>query len=178
VRRQLATEGIVTVFNLLGPLLNPARPANQLVGIFRPELLRKYVEVLRLLGRTSAWAVNGTAENDCGMDEISILGPTRVARLRNELIDEFELEPAQFVSGPVSEGILTGGDANENAATTTGILNGEIRDARRDIVVANAAAAFVIADLAPDLETGIQRAREEIDSGRAAAVLKSLVDAA
>ena len=165
VRRQLAAEGIGTIFNLLGPLLNPARPDHQLVGIFTPGLTETYAQVLRQLGRRSVWVVHGAG----GMDELSTLGTNRVSRFdlaqNNDTFHE-DLTPEQ-AGLPCIDTLdeLHGGTAEDNARTLVGILSGEITGARRDIVLLNAAAAFVVAGLSNDLPAGVDRARAAISSG-------------
>ena len=172
VRRQLAAEGIGTIFNLLGPLLNPARPDCQLVGIFAPGLTDIYAEVLRQLGRRSVWVVHGEG----GMDELSTLGGTHVSRfdLRgdHDTIREIVTPEQAGLSriGALDE--LRGGTAEDNARVLMGILSGEIGGARRDIVLLNAAAGFVVAGLADTLPAGVERARESIASNRAARALE------
>ena len=176
VRRQLAQDGVSTIFNLLGPLLNPARPAHQLVGVYSGNLLQTYAEVLRQLGRRSAWAVHGAG----GMDELSTLGETRACRFSDSrefaaLVD-FTVTP-EHAGLTRTEDVreLRGGSAAENARTLTGILAGEILDARRDMVLLNAAAGFVVAELASDLPAGVERARNAIETGRALKTLEKLV---
>jgi anthranilate phosphoribosyltransferase len=164
VRKQLAAEGTSTIFNLLGPLLNPARPQHQLIGVFDSALTAVFVEVLRQLGRRRVWAVHGAG----GMDEFSILGDTRVSRWEAAGIAHEMLGPRHAgleLGASVEE--LRGGDAQENARLLTGILAGEVGGARRDLVLLNAAAGFVVAGLAEDLAAGAALAREQIASGRA-----------
>ncbi len=176
VRRKLAEEGIVTVFNSLGPLLNPARPDYQLAGLARRELLPAYAEVLGLLGRRRAWVVNGWAgaADDAGMDEMSILGPTWVAEFERGRIERKELEPSPSVGRAQSLQPLVGGSATENGEIVVGVLSGTICDERREMVVWNAAGGFVVAELAANLEEGIALAREVLGSGAALNRLKAL----
>jgi anthranilate phosphoribosyltransferase len=169
VRKALAAEGIPTIFNLLGPLLNPARPAYQLVGIFSPVLLPKYAEALALLARARAWAVHGS-----GMDELSLTGPSAVCEVAGGLIREFTVEPTTLGLTPCALDALRGGDRRENAAILTSILDGSERGPRRDLVLLNAAAGFVITGLAPDLSAGLDLARAQVESGRALAKLRTL----
>ncbi|HSI11815.1 MAG TPA: anthranilate phosphoribosyltransferase [Chthoniobacter sp.] len=169
VRKALAAQGIPTIFNLLGPLLNPARPPYQLVGIFSPVLLPKYAAAMAVLGRASAWAVHGR-----GMDELSLTGPSMVHALHNGLIDERTVDPAEYGLATCTIEDLRGGDCRQNAAILTAIIDGTERGAKRDIVLFNAAAGFVITGLAKDLAAGLDLAREQIDSGRALEKLHAL----
>ena len=169
VRRALAAEGIPTIFNLLGPLLNPARPPFQLVGIFSPALLPKYAATLALLGRTRAWAVHGS-----GMDELSLTGPSAVFEVAAGLVRETTLDPAHLGLAPCVLDDLRGGDCTENARILTAILDGTERGPRRDLVLLNAAAGFTITGLAADLPAGLTLAREQIENGRALAKLRAL----
>jgi anthranilate phosphoribosyltransferase len=162
VRKALAAEGIPTVFNLLGPLLNPARPAHQLVGIFSPLLLPKYAEALAALGRARAWAVHGS-----GMDELSLAGPSEVREVRAGVIREMTIDAAEFGFARCELAELRGGDRAENARILIAILEGADCGPKRDIVLLNAAAGFVVAGIAADLADGLARAREAIDSGAA-----------
>jgi anthranilate phosphoribosyltransferase len=167
VRKRLARENIRTVFSLLGPLLNPTRPARQLIGVFSPHLTSVFAEVLRRLGRERVWVVHGTTETGDGMDDISIGGATILA----------ELVQGKVISGVIDSrwlnipqgGLddLRGGDAVENAAHLEGILSGKIQGAKRNLALVNAAGGFVVAGLARDMSDGIALAREQIDSGRA-----------
>jgi len=169
VRKALAAQGIPTIFNLLGPLLNPARPPYQLVGIFSPVLLPKYAEALAVLGRAHAWAVHGS-----GMDELSLTGPSAVCEVVNGLIRETTVDPAALGLPACTLDELRGGDRAQNAAILTTILDGSDGGPKRDLVLLNAAAGFVITSLAPDLASGLALAREQIDSGRAQAKLRAL----
>ncbi len=169
VRKALAAQGIPTIFNLLGPLLNPARPPYQLVGIFTPLLLPKYADALAILGRARAWAVHGR-----GMDELSLTGPSIVMDLRDGLVRESSVDPGALGLPVCAIDELCGGDCKENAAILTAILDGTEQGPKRDIVLLNAAAGFVITSLAPDLATGLSLAREQITSGRALAKLHAL----
>ncbi len=169
VRKALAAEGTPTVFNLLGPLLNPARPAYQLVGVFSPALLPKYADALAVLGRAHAWAVHGS-----GMDELSLTGPTEVHEIVDGNVRSFQVEPADVGLKICALAELEGGDRQENAAILVGILDGTETGPRRDLVLLNAAAGFLITRLAPDLRRGLELAREQVASGRALAKLQAL----
>jgi anthranilate phosphoribosyltransferase len=174
LRAQLAQARRRTVFNLLGPLLNPAKPQRQLIGVFAPRLTTLFAEVLRRLGRERAWIVHGLADDGAGMDEISISGATTLAELVNGTVHSAVMDTRWLgvQAAPVSE--LRGGNAAENARTLEGILRGDVRGAMRDMALANAAGAFVVAGLAPDMSDGIQLAAEQIDNGRALEKLHAL----
>ena len=183
VRKMLAERGQRTVFNILGPLLNPVRPAHQLIGVFDSELPPVFADILGRLGRERAWAVHGKVSDDgdaCGMDEVSILGPTRVSETRAGKSAELTLTPADFGdavnAGDASLEQLRGGDAVENAGILRGILDGSVQGAKRAMVAANAAAALVLANRAADVAQGAALAAEAIDSGKATQVLKSWQD--
>ena len=169
VRRALAKRGIPTIFNLLGPLLNPARPAHQLVGVYAQRLLPKYAGALRLLGRTRAWAVHG-----CGADELTLAGPAEVLEVGANGVRALEVDPGRlgFASEPVEA--LRGGDRVSNARLLEGILSGEVKGAPLEVVLLNSAAGFVVAGLAADLEEGVQRARVSVESGAAHSKLRAL----
>jgi anthranilate phosphoribosyltransferase len=173
MRQRLARENVRTVFNLLGPLLNPARPTRQLIGVFAPELTGTFAEVLRELGREQAWIVHGLGDEG-GMDDISVSGATTIAELNEDKITSAIMDVSWLgvPRAPIAE--VQGGDARENAATIEGILSREISGAKRDMTIVNAAGGFVVAGLAKDLKEGIQLAREEIDSGRALEKLRAL----
>ena len=174
LRARLAEARRRTVFNLLGPLLNPARPQRQLIGVYAPRLTTLFAEVLRRLGRERAWIVHGLADEGAGMDDISISGATTLAELENGAVSSAVLDTRWLgVQGaPVVE--LHGGDATENARTLEGILSGEIRGAKRDLTIVNAAGAFVVAGLTSDMRDGMLLAAEQIDSGRALEKLRAL----
>ena len=175
VRKLLAAEGKTTVFNVLGPLLNPARTPYQLLGVFEPALTGKLAEVLRRLGRRRAWTVHGAG----GMDELSTLGPTQVSRCEDGRVEAGFIMPEEAGLPRATDlDALRGGTPQENAATLLGILRGEIIGPRRDLVLLNAAAGFVVAGLSADLGSGVERAREAIASGRARQVLEGMQDTA
>jgi anthranilate phosphoribosyltransferase len=173
MRQRLAQQNVRTIFNALGPLLNPARPSRQLIGVFAPQLTGIFAEVLRDLGRERAWVVHGLGD-DAGIDDISVSGVTTIAELNNDRITSAILDVSWLgvPRAPVDE--LMGGEARENAETIEGILSGKITGAKRDITIVNAAGGFVVAGLAKDLKEGIELAREETDSGRALDKLRAL----
>jgi len=176
VRKFVAERGETTVFNKLGPLLNPVDPPYQLAGVFDPAMVGLYADVFAQLGRTRAWAVHGTlppgapGEPAGGLDEMSTLGPTRVRSLDGA----FTLDAAEFGIQPPPLAELLGGDAAHNAQLLEALLRGRGRPAIADMVAWNAAGAFVVAGVAADMGEGLDRAREAIRSGEAAARLDAL----
>jgi anthranilate phosphoribosyltransferase len=169
VRKLLASQGVPTVFNILGPLLNPARPSHQLVGIFDRALLSKYAATLRALGRKCAWAVHGD-----GLDELTTTGPSEVHEVTPEEERVFRVAPSELGIAPATVLDLKGGDRVVNAGILTGILDGSLTGPVRDIVELNAAGGFVVAGLANDLSSGLGLAREQLDTGAALARLHAL----
>lgn len=175
VRKILAQEGKRTLFNLVGPLLNPARPGCQLVGVFSKELVPVFTEILSALGRKTAWVVHGTTADGRGMDELSILGETFIGKTgEGGKVSTSVLDPATLGFGEARLEELRGGDAAENARILTGILEGDVRGAKRDMVLLNAAAGFVIAGVASDLAEGIALGARLIDGGEAMKKLEAL----
>ena len=166
VRQQLAARRQRTIFNILGPLVNPARPTHQLLGVFDRSLVPKFAEVLRLLGLQHALVVHGA-----GLDELSTLGVNTVAELwhgKLEISDrDFRVPASLWRAGQVQPAELAGGDPTTNARIVQEILAGTDRSARRDIVLLNSAAALVVAEVADTFEHGWQRAEQLIDSGAA-----------
>jgi anthranilate phosphoribosyltransferase len=167
VRKRLARENIRTVFSLLGPLLNPTRPARQLIGVFSSRLTSVFADVLRRLGRERAWVVHGMTGAGGGMDDISTSGATILAELLQGKVISGVIDSRWLNIPPGALDDLRGGDAAENAAHLEGILSGEVKGAKRDLTLVNAAGGFVVAGLARDMSDGIELAREQIDSGRA-----------
>lgn len=162
--------GTRTIFNLLGPLSNPAGVRRQLLGVFSPEWVRPLAEVLRDLGTERAWVVHGAG----GVDEISTAGPTEVAALEHGEIRTFSVSPedAGIATHPLSA--LRGGDGATNAAALRAVLDGE-PGAYRDCVLLNAGATLVVAGRADTLAEGAELARQVIADGRARAALDRLV---
>jgi anthranilate phosphoribosyltransferase len=174
MRKRLARENIRTVFNLLGPLLNPARPARQFIGVFSPHLTSIFADALRRLGRERAWVVHGVTETGEGMDDISTSGVTTFAELSQGKVTTGLIDP-RWLNIPVSSlDDLRGGDATENTGHLEGILSGKIQGAKRDLTLVNAAGGFVVAGLCRDMSEGLGLAREQIDSGRALEKLRAL----
>lgn len=172
MRAQLAQAKQRTVFNLLGPLLNPARPPRQLIGVYLPRLTSVFAEVLRRLDRERAWIVHGRI-GDTGMDDISTSGVTTLAELGAGRVSSAALDCRWLGVSEASLEDLRGGDAAENARTLTGILSGELRGPKRDLAVVNAAGGFVVAGIAHDMGEGIAMAREQIDNGAALEKLRA-----
>jgi anthranilate phosphoribosyltransferase len=171
VRKILAANQTRTIFNIIGPLLNPCQPMFQLAGVFSEPLVRTYAEIFRHLGRRTAWAVHGRTADGRGMDELSILGPTLVARLESNRIIEETVPRLERFPMPESIHQLAGGGAQTNAEILESILRGETRGPKRDLAVVNSAAGLVITGLARDLESACALAEEALDSSRAAGVL-------
>lgn len=161
--------GTRTIFNLLGPLSNPAGATRQLVGVYSPQWLVPVAEVLRDLGSKRIWVVHGE-----GLDEITTTGITQVAALENGEIRTFELTPAAFGLDTVSLADLKGGDGAHNAAALKGVLEGDATP-YRDISLANAAASLVIAGRAQDIAEGMELARRSLSDGAAKSALDRLV---
>ena len=163
--------GTRTIFNLLGPLSNPAGVKRLLVGMFSPQWLEPAANVLSELGTESAWVVHGAG----GVDEITVAGPTTVVELKDGTVKTFEVSPGDvgLSEAPISE--IKGGDANENAAALGDVLAG-VLGAYRDTVLLNAGAALVVAGKADNLKEGVELAAASIDEGRAKARLHDLVE--
>jgi anthranilate phosphoribosyltransferase len=166
-RVELATR---TIFNLLGPLSNPAGVKRQMVGVFSRQWVQPLAQVLRNLGAESVWVVHGSD----GLDEITLAGPTAVAALENGEIRTFEVTPEEAGLARVSGDGLKGGDPDTNAVALQGVLNGQ-PSPYRDVALLNAAAALIVAGRAKTLKDGVAMAAESLDSGAAAARLKHLI---
>lgn len=163
--------GIRTVFNLLGPLTNPAGARSQLLGVYDKQWVRPMADVLKQLGSEHVIVVHG---HD-GMDEISISGPTQIAELRDGEVREYVIEPQQFglSVAPLAEIAVT--SAAESLSLIRKVLDGQA-GAARDIVLLNAGAAICVAGLAEDIEAGVAKARVVIDNGEALRKLQALVE--
>ena len=168
-RMELGTR---TIFNLLGPLANPARVTRQMTGAFAPEWLRPMAETLARLGTERAWLVHGM-----GLDELTLAGPSQVVELRDGRIHEFQVTPEQAGLPRAPESAIRGGDPAENAAALLALLEGA-PGAYRDCVLLNAAAALVVAGRVDDIRAGVPIAAQAIDSGAALTVLNRLRAAA
>jgi len=176
VRRKLADRKQRTVFNLLGPLVNPARPTHQVIGVCDRGLVTKYAGALRRLGLKHAMVVHGD-----GLDEFTTLGPNYVAELWGERIEisekAFPYQPSDLPISAPTRRDLAGGDPATNAQIIRNVLAGQDRGPKRDIVLLNAAAALVTAERVADFPSGWMLAAELIDSGAATAKLEAFVAA-
>jgi len=165
-RRELGQR---TIFNLLGPLTNPAAATHQLMGVYDPALTGTLAEVLRALGSRAAYVVHGAD----GLDELTTTGLNRVSALRDGQVTTFEFDPASIGLPRARLDDLLGGTPEENAAILRGILNGRDRGPRRDIVLLNAAAALSLES--GDWAAGLAAARQALDSGAARAALENWI---
>jgi anthranilate phosphoribosyltransferase len=180
-RKLCAARGQATIFNFLGPLLNPARPSAMLVGVPRPDLCEPLARVLQALGVRRAMVVCGAAPDEAGsirhLDELSPLGPSTVAEFYQERgLACSTLAPELFPVQPAKLADLRGGDREVNAMIIRRVLGGEERGPKRDAVLLNAAAALFIANRVRTLAEGWDLAAEVIDSGQALKKLKELVE--
>lgn len=161
--------GVRTVFNILGPLTNPAGATRQLLGVFSDALVRPVAEVLRELGSEHAWVVHGRD----GLDELTTYAPSHVAELKDGKVTEFEVDPKKLGLAQSDRDSIAGGDAAANATKVRAVLSGE-KGAARDIVILNSAAALVVAGVVSDIESGVARATQALDSGEARRKLEEL----
>ncbi|MCS6844105.1 MAG: anthranilate phosphoribosyltransferase [Caldilineales bacterium] len=166
-RRELAVR---TVFNILGPLTNPAGATHLAIGVFNPDLTEPLAHVLGRLGAQAAFVLHGYG----GLDELSLAGPNRVSALRDGRVTTFTLDPADLGLPRADLSALKGGDAAENAAITRRILSGQEQGPKRDAVLLNAAAGLALVD--GDWQAALARARASLDSGAALAALERLVE--
>ena len=166
VRRSL---GVRTIFNILGPLANPASARHQLLGVFSPELTRPMAEVLKALGSRHVLVVHGLD----GLDEVTTTGATAVTELKQGRLRSFKIHPKRFGIKTAAALRLKGGDAKTNARMAEAILSGQ-KGARRDIVLLNAACALYAADRAGSIGEGLDQAKDAVDSGKALEKLKLL----
>jgi anthranilate phosphoribosyltransferase len=168
VRRELRLR---TMFNLLGPLTNPAHASGQVVGVYALDMVEKLAEALSMLGLHRALVVHGLD----GLDEITVTGPTRVAEARDGLVRTYEVDPEEFGMKRATLEDISGGDPRDNAAIVREVLSGK-KSPRRDVVLLNASAALVAAGRADNLAEAIPVAAQSIDSGAAAGKLDALVE--
>jgi len=169
VRRQL---GVRTVMNLLGPCINPGRPAVQLLGVADPRMLRRIAQTLAAMGVKEALVVHGS-----GLDEVALHGETRAIRLSGDEIEELQITPEEAGLERAPLNVVTGGDIDENAARLKGLLDGRGAGPEEDIVILNAAALLQTAGLAASLREGAVLARDALSSGGAAKVLSDFIEA-
>lgn len=163
--------GIRTIFNLLGPLTNPAMATHQLIGLYSGDLVAVIARVLKNLGSARAMVVHGLE----GLDEISLCGPTRIAELRDGAIKEYTIRPEQFGLKPCGIEELHGGNPEESAAIVRAVLDGK-KGPARDVVLLNSGAALYVSGTAATVSEGIGVAAESIDSGNARRKLAELVE--
>ena len=163
--------GTRTIFNILGPLSNPAGTERQVIGVFDAKWLRPVAEVLGKLGSSRVWVVHG----DDGMDELTTTASSQVAELRDGNVSTFSVTPEDAGLTRAAAAALKGGDPKENAAALRAVLDGKV-SAYRDIVLLNAAAALVVAERAANLAEGVAQATAAVDGGKAREVLAKLVD--
>ena len=166
-RREL---GFRTIFNLLGPLANPAGARCQVLGVFAPELTEMFAEVLKHLGSQRVFVVHGQD----GMDEITVTGTTRISELRDGSIRTYNFDPLSVMEDYADISSLAGGDPKQNATITRAVLEGE-KGPRRDIVCLNAAAGLIAGGKAVDFVEGFRLAEKTIDSGASLKALEGLV---
>lgn len=161
-----------TIFNILGPLTNPAGVRKSMLGVFNKEFVPKMLEALKIGGATSAMVVS----SEEGMDEISISDISYASRLHNEKIDTFEIDPQIYGLKKVPLEAIVGGDAKENAKILRAIFESNATDAQRDIVLVNTAAALMVEGLARDMQDGFEIAREAIKNKRALKKLRQIIE--
>lgn len=162
--------GVRSIFNMLGPLTNPASAGCQLLGVFAPQLTEMFAQALKLLGGQSAMVVHG---HD-GLDEISVCAPTRVSELKEGMVRTYDIDPVPYFGQLADPEEMAGGDVEENAAITRDILSGK-PGAKRNVVLINAGAALQAAAKVGDLRAGIEMAAAVIDGGKAMEKLDALV---
>lgn len=170
VRKQI---GIRNIFNVLGPLTNPAGANLQVTGVYSAELVEPVARVFSNLGVKKGFVFYGSD----GMDEVTVTGPTKVCEIDNGTFKSYEITPEQFGLGTYSKDELTGGDGAENAEITRQILSGKLHGAKRDIVVLNAALGLYIGGKAATIADGVKLAAEIIDSGKAYAKMEEFAKA-
>jgi anthranilate phosphoribosyltransferase len=167
-RRQM---GVRTIFNILGPLTNPAGAQRQLMGVFTADLTDMLAHVLGSLGSKSALIVHGYG----GLDELTTTGPNHVSHYKDGKVNTYDFDPRDYGFRGANISELLGDDAPTNARILRGVLSGDVRDAKRDVVLLNAGAALVAGGVSNDLADGIRQSGEIIDSGAALAKLDALV---
>ena len=161
-----------TVFNIMGPLTNPAGAKRYLMGVFSPEFIEKMAKTLQIVGAKKAYVVS----SNNGMDEISISDTTRYALLENDQISEGEIDPREYGFKLYPQSEIVGGDAQTNAEITKGVLSGDITGAKRDIVLLNASYALLANNMARDIQEALEMSREAIASSRAIEHLSKIAE--
>ena len=169
-RREMAAR---TIFNILGPLTNPASPTHMLVGVYEPELTEPMARVLGNMGRKAAFVVHGYYETGAGLDELTTTGVSRISHLRDGAVETFEFDPATLGFARATLQQMQGGDAQTNAAIARDLLSGTLKGPKQDVVLLNAGAA--LATESGDIAAGIERARKSLESGAALDVLDRYV---
>jgi anthranilate phosphoribosyltransferase len=165
-RRELGQR---TIFNLLGPLTNPAGATHQLIGVYDPELTQPLATVLGELGGRAAFVIHGHG----GLDELTTSGPNRVSQLRDGKVENFELDPSRYGLQPATVEDLKGGVPEENAVLLRAVLSCEDGSPRRDVVLLNSAAALALEH--GDFHAALEQAERSLDSGAALGKLQALV---
>lgn len=163
--------GIRTVFNILGPLANPSRAKNMVVGVYSPELTEKVATAMSRLGVERAFVVSG----EDNMDEITLTGATTISEIKDGVVTTYQVTPEQFGMKRASLEELRGGDGVANAQITKEILQGKEQGAKRNIVLLNAGATLYVGGVAESIEAGVKLAAEVIDSGKAYEKLEGLI---
>ena len=163
--------GIRTIFNMLGPLTNPAGATAQLLGVYDPKLTEMFADVLKNMGTKRAFVVHGSD----GLDEVTITGETRVAELNDGIIRTYNIHPKDFIGKTYSLDAIRGGEPAVNAQIARDVLSGK-PGAPRDVVLMNAALAIVAGEKAADIKEGVRVAADCIDSGRAVKKLQALIE--
>ena len=161
-----------TIFNILGPLTNPAGVKKSMLGVFDKAFVPKILEALKINGATSAMVVS----SEEGMDEISISGVTHAAQLRDGITHEFIIDPQEYGIKKMPLKAIIGGDARENAHILTQIFDESATDAQRDIVLINTAVSLMVDGLARDIQDGLEMAREALSNKRAKKKLKQIIE--
>ena len=163
--------GIRTIFNMLGPLTNPAGATAQLLGVYDPKLTEMFADVLKNMGTKRAFVVHGLD----GLDEVTITGETRVAELKDGIVRTYNIHPKDYVGNTYPLNDIRGGDPTVNAQITRDVLSGK-PGACRDVVLMNAAVAIVAGEKAADIKEGVGLAADCIDSGAAVKKLQALIE--
>lgn len=162
---------IKTIFNLLGPLTNPANAHYQLLGVYHPDLTEKFANVLKSLGVEKALVVHGD-----GLDELTLLGVSQISELNAGVVKTYQIQPADLGLSQCTLADLQGGDAQKNAEITRLILSGQDLGPKKEIVLLNAGAAFFAGNLVDSIQDGIELAKQMIESGKAIQKLEQLVE--